>query len=308
MNVEQVLAERRALVDAALERALAPSAGVPPRLAEAMRYAVFSGGKRVRPILALMACEAAGGSPEDALPFACAVELIHTYSLVHDDLPAMDDDELRRGRPTVHVAFDEALAILTGDALLTEAFRIAAGALRDGRAVGTDDAARAAHAARVVGVIAAIAEAAGAAGMVGGQVADLAAEGAPANEELVESIHRRKTAALIAVAVDAGAIAGGASGAVLEALRTYGRTLGLAFQVADDILDATASSAVTGKRERGDAAHGKATYPAVLGVDGARRVARELLGRCLRVLEPLGMRAEPLRALATFVVERAAAG
>src|SRR6185369_5315225 len=161
----------------------------------------FSGGKRVRPILSLMACEAAGGAPERALPFACALELIHTYSLVHDDLPAMDDDELRRGRPTVHVAFDEALAILAGDALLTEAFRLAAaGALTAGL-----------EPARALGVVAAIAVAAGAGGMVGGQVADLEAEGIVADEALVASIHRRKTAALIAAAIEAGAVAGGAS-------------------------------------------------------------------------------------------------
>ena len=296
MNVEQYLAERRAMVEVALERALVPGDGVPPRLHEAMRYAVFSGGKRVRPILSLMACEAAGGAPEQALPFACALELIHTYSLVHDDLPAMDDDDLRRGRPTVHVAFDEALAILAGDALLTEAFRLAAaGAASAGL-----------EPARALGVIAAIAAAAGAGGMVGGQVADLEAEGVAADEALVAAIHRRKTAALLAAAVEAGAVAGGASDDDLRALTTYGEALGLAFQVADDLLDATASTTVTGKREGGDAAHGKATYPAVLGVEGARRVARELLARCLDALAPLGARAEPLRALATFIVERAA--
>jgi geranylgeranyl diphosphate synthase type II len=296
VNVEQYLAERRGMVEAALERALVPTEGVPPRLHEAMRYAVFSGGKRVRPVLSLMACEAAGGAPERALPFACALELIHTYSLVHDDLPAMDDDDLRRGRPTVHIAFDEALAILAGDALLTEAFRLAAdGAL----AVGLEPA----RALRVVG---AIAVAAGAAGMVGGQVADLEAEGVVADEALVASIHRRKTAALIAAAIEAGAIAGGAADDDLRALNVYGQALGLAFQVADDLLDATASTSVTGKREGGDAAHGKATYPAVLGLDGARRVARDLLARCLDAVAPLGARAEPLRALATFIVERAA--
>jgi geranylgeranyl diphosphate synthase type II len=243
-----------------------------------------------------MACEAAGGAAERALPFACALELIHTYSLVHDDLPAMDDDDLRRGRPTVHVVFDEALAILAGDALLTEAFRLAAaGAATAGL-----------EPSRALGVIAVIATAAGASGMVGGQVADLEAEGRAADEALVAAIHRRKTAALLVAAVEAGAVAGGASDDDLRALTTYGQALGLAFQVADDLLDATASTTVTGKREGGDAAHGKATYPAVLGIEGARRVARELLARCLDALAPLGARAEPLRALATFIVERAA--
>jgi geranylgeranyl diphosphate synthase type II len=295
VNLEAYLAERRARVDAALEQALRPREGTPPRLHEAMCYAALSGGKRVRPILALAACEAVPGPPELALPFGCAIEMIHAYSLVHDDLPAMDDDALRRGRPTVHVAFGEATAILAGDALLTEAFRVAAeGALR----VGLDPA-------RALALIATIAGAAGAGGMVGGQAADLEAEGRVTDLAAVEAIHRRKTAALIAAAVDVGALAGGASGGRREALADYGRALGLAFQVADDILDATASTAVTGKREGGDAEHGKATYPAALGVDGARAVARELLARCLAAADALGAPGEPLRAIATFVVERA---
>ncbi len=295
MNLESYLAERRALVDAALEQALRPSEGTPPRLLEAMRYAVLSGGKRVRPILALAACEAAPAAPELALPFGCAVELVHAYSLVHDDLPAMDDDELRRGRPTVHVVYGEALAILAGDALLTEAFRVAADGARQ---AGIDPA-------RALGVIATVAAAAGAAGMVGGQVADLEAEGVVADRATVESIHRRKTAALIAAAVDAGAVAGGADGDRRAALAEYGRALGLAFQIADDILDATAPTAVTGKRVGGDAEHGKATFPGVLGLDGARAAARDLLARCRAAADLLGPTGEPLRAIASFVVGRA---
>ncbi len=296
MNLERYLADRRRLVEHALERALAPSEGIPPRLLEAMRYAVLAGGKRIRPILALASCEAVSAPPERALPFACAVELIHCYSLVHDDLPAMDDDDLRRGRPTVHVAFGEALAILTGDALLTEAFRLAA----DG-AIGAGIPSE-----RAIAIVAAIANAAGAPGMVGGQVADLAAEGRPADLALVESIHRRKTAALIAGAVEAGALAGDARGDTLDALRRYAQAVGLAFQVADDVMDATAPTGVTGKRSGGDAEHGKATYPAVLGLEGARRIAHDLLGQSLDALGPLGDAAEPLRAIARFVVERAA--
>jgi len=295
VNIEAYLAERRAMVEAALEHALGASEGTPPRLLEAMRYAVFSGGKRVRPILALMACEAAPAEPVRALPFACALEFIHTYSLVHDDLPAMDDDDLRRGRPTVHVVFGEALAILAGDALLTEAFRVAANGVEAARV----------EPARALAIVGALATAAGAAGLVGGQVADLEAEGVAANLALVESIHRRKTAALIAAAVEAGAIAGGASDARRSALGAYGHALGLAFQVADDVMDAAAPTAMTGKRTGRDAEHGKATYPAVLGIDGARRAARELLVRCLAAIAPLGAPAEPLRVLATFVVERA---
>ena len=295
MNLEDYLAERRALVEAALELALQPSEGTPPRLLEAMRYAVFSGGKRVRPILALAACEAVPATPALALPFGCAIELVHAYSLVHDDLPAMDDDDLRRGRPTVHVVYGEALAILAGDALLTEAFRVVA---EGARVAGVDPA-------RALDLIGTIAVAAGAGGMVGGQVADLEAEGVVADRALVESIHRRKTAALLAAAVDAGAVAGAATGGRRAALAEYGRALGLAFQIADDILDATAPTAVTGKRVGGDAEHGKATYPAVLGVEGARSVARELLARCRAATDLLGVPAEPLRAIATFVVERA---
>jgi geranylgeranyl diphosphate synthase type II len=295
MNLEAYLAERRTQIEAALEQALRPSESTPPRLLEAMRYAVLSGGKRVRPILALAACEAVPAAPALALPFGCAIELVHAYSLVHDDLPAMDDDELRRGRPTVHVVYGEALAILAGDALLTEAFRVAA---EGARAAGVDPV-------RALDLIATIAVAAGAGGMVGGQVADLEAEGVAADRAVVESIHRRKTAALIAAAVDAGAIAGEATGARRAAFAEYGRALGLAFQIADDILDATAPTAVTGKRVGGDAAHGKATYPAVLGLEGARNAARELLARCLAATAELGAPAEPLRAIARFVVERA---
>jgi geranylgeranyl diphosphate synthase type II len=295
VNVDGYFAEQRARVDAALDRALGPSESTPPRLLEAMRYAVLSGGKRVRPILALAACEAVPAASELAMPFGCAIEMIHAYSLVHDDLPAMDDDELRRGRPTVHVQFGEALAILAGDALLTEAFRMAAEGARE---VGVDPV-------RALAMIATIATAAGAGGMVGGQVADLEAEGRAADRALVEGIHRRKTAALLAAAVDVGALAGGAIGERRAALADYGRALGLAFQIADDVLDATAPTAVTGKRVGGDAAHGKATYPAVLGLDGARAAARALLARCLAATDVLGTSAEPLRAIARFVVERA---
>jgi geranylgeranyl diphosphate synthase type II len=295
VSLESCLAEWRRTIDAALDETLQPSDGTPPRLLEAMRYAVFSGGKRVRPVLALAACEAAGAPSAKAVPFACALEMIHTYSLVHDDLPAMDDDDLRRGRPTVHVVFGEALAVLAGDALLTEAFRVAAAATRR---TGLD-------APRALAIVEVIAAAAGAAGMVGGQTLDLEAAGRPADLPLVEAIHRRKTAALIGAAVETGALAGGAADAILEALRSYGRALGLAFQIADDVLDATAPTAVTGKRVGGDIARGKATYPAVLGVEGARRVAVDLLAQCESALVPLGPAGERLRSLAAFVVERA---
>jgi geranylgeranyl diphosphate synthase, type II len=292
--IERYLSERAALVEAALEDVLRDPRGMPPRLHEAMRYAVLGGGKRIRPVLALAACEASGAEARRALPFACALELIHCYSLVHDDLPAMDDDDLRRGRATVHVVYGDALAILTGDALLTEAFRIAA----EAGTVGVP-------ADRVAATVASIARAAGAPGMVGGQVMDLEAEHAAADLARVEAIHTRKTGALIAAAVDAGAHAAGADAERLAPLGAYRRALGLAFQVADDVLDATAPTAVTGKREHRDAEHGKSTYPSVLGVDGARAVAVELRDRALAALAPVGDAAEPLRAIARFVVGRA---
>jgi geranylgeranyl diphosphate synthase, type II len=295
VSLETDLTAWRAAVDAALEVAFPLDEGTPPRLLEAMRYAVFSGGKRVRPVLTLAACEVVGGSRARAMPFACALELIHTYSLVHDDLPAMDDDDLRRGRPTVHVVYGPALAILAGDALLTEAFRLAAAGARQS---GLDPA-------RALAVVERIAAAAGAAGMVGGQVLDLEATGRVADLDLVESIHRHKTAALIAAAVEAGALAGGASDEQQRALGAYGQALGLAFQVADDLLDATAPTAVTGKRVGRDAEHGKATYPAVVGIEESRRIAAELLERCHGALRSFGPAGERLRALATFVVERA---
>lgn len=296
MTLDASLVSWRTTIDAALDEMLQPNDEAPARLLEAMRYAVFSGGKRLRPVLVLAACEAVGGASAPAVPFGCAIELIHTYSLVHDDLPAMDDDDLRRGRPTVHIVFGEAMAVLTGDALLTAAFRVAAeGAAKSGLAPD-----------RTLAIITAIAGAAGECGMVGGQVQDLEAAGKPADLALVEAIHRQKTGALLGVAVETGALAGGATGPTLHALRSFGGALGLAFQIADDILDA-APTAVTGKRAGRDAEQQKATYPAVLGVDGARRVARDLMEQCHAALEPLGPAGDRLRALASFVVERATA-
>ena len=296
MTLDAALARWRTMIDAALDEILQPGGDAPARLLEAMRYAVFSGGKRIRPVLALAACEAVGGTSAPAMPFACAIELIHTYSLVHDDLPSMDDDDLRRGRPTLHVVFGDAMAVLAGDALLTAAFRVAADGGRHG-GLAPD---------RVLAIIAAIGVAAGERGMVGGQVLDIESAGKAADVQLVEAIHRQKTGALLGVAVETGALAGGATGETLEALRSFSRALGLAFQIADDILDA-APTAVTGKRAGRDAEHQKATYPAVLGVDGARRVACDLMTQCHEALEPLGPAGDRLRALASFVVERAAA-
>jgi geranylgeranyl diphosphate synthase type II len=292
VNWQFYVARRQQQVDRFLERCVAPSAD---RLAEAMRYSLFSGGRRIRPILTLAASEAVGGKIAPALPFACALELIHTYSLIHDDLPAMDDDELRRGKPTSHVVFGEAMAILAGDALLTEAFRIMAEA----------SAKRGAHAGRAVRVIAEVANAAGARGMVAGQAADMDAERAPVDLAAVEWIHVRKTGALIRAAVRAGALLGGARPAQLRRLTRFGELLGLAFQIADDILDAEGTTAVTGKATGRDRVRHKATFPAILGLSAAKQRARELLADALREIRPLGAAAEPLREIARSVVRRA---
>jgi geranylgeranyl diphosphate synthase type II len=258
------------------------------RLRQAIRYSLLAGGKRVRPVLALAAGEVAGATPATVLPFACALEMIHTYSLVHDDLPAMDDDDVRRGRPTSHKVYGDGLAILVGDALLTEAFAVMAGA----RGVST---------ARALRAVIEVATAAGESGMVGGQALDLAAEGVHASLARVRDIHRRKTGALLRAAVRVGGIVGGAGPVLLRRLTSYGEHLGLTFQIADDILDARDDPHADG---RTDDALGKATYPVVLGMAGAERAARRERDAALAALAPLGPRAEPLRAIARYVVSR----
>lgn len=293
MKLEQYLARRQQQIDRFLERCI-PSAQT-DKLTEAMRYSLFSGGKRIRPILALAASDAVGGEVMRVLPFACAIELIHTYSLIHDDLPAMDDDGLRRGKPTSHMVFGEGMAILAGDGLLTEAFRLMA-----------DAAAKAgADPARGLLVLAEVAKAAGARGMVGGQAADMSAENSAADLPTVEWIHIRKTGALIRAAVRAGALLGGAQSDELRRLTRYADCIGLAFQIADDILDAEGSTEMTGKHTGRDQARHKATFPALLGLSAAKERARELLHNSVRELRPFHERAEPLRAIARFVVGRA---
>src|SRR5262245_19621971 len=262
-----------------------------------MRYAVLGGGKRLRPVLALASAEAVGGAGarSKAMPFACALELIHAYSLAHDDLPAMDDDDLRRGRPSLHVRFGEALAILAGDALLTDAIAVMAGAAARGPGVE-----------RTLAIVAEVAVAAGARGMVAGQVADLEHERRRrVSLATVASIHRRKTGALIRAAVRAGAVSAGADDRELALLTTYGEAVGLAFQIADDILDETADATRLGKRGGGDRARGKATFPAVLGVPAARVSARRACARAHRALLAFGSRGAVLGALAERVVARA---
>ena len=265
-----------------------PLSGAPDRLKEAMRYSLLGGGKRLRGCLLLMACEMAGGKVEVALPFAAALEMIHAYSLIHDDLPAMDNDTLRRGKPTNHVVFGEAMAILAGDGLLTHAFEIMAASdhPRAFRALGE------------------IARAAGVGGMLGGQVLDVTNEGAAPEKALVEAIQRGKTAALLTAPVTAGLILGGADEKQIEAGRAYGYHLGMAFQIVDDILDVEGDPALMGKTLGKDAAERKLTWPACVGLDQAKRDAAAHIDAAVKALEVFGGAADDLKNLAFSSLHR----
>jgi geranylgeranyl diphosphate synthase type II len=287
--------DRAALVDSQLRAALCPEEGCPPALLEAMRYSLLAPGKRLRPLLVVLAAEACGGPTAGALPAACAVEMVHTYSLIHDDLPAMDDDDLRRGQPTCHKRFGEALAILAGDGLLTRAFQV----LAEGYPPAT-----AAACCRE------LARGAGMAGMVGGQVDDLAWEKGGGTLADLEDLHLRKTGALFRACLRLGAWAalgeqpGGPSPVLLASLDTYGRCFGLAFQITDDLLDVEGSALATGKRVRKDAGRGKLTYPGFLGVAESRRRADQLREQAREALAPLGPAGGRLAALFQFILER----
>ena len=296
VDLPTYLAARRRAVEEALARLLPPAEAHPPTIHEAMRYSVFAGGKRLRPVLVLAGAEVVGGRLDDVLPTACAFELIHTYSLIHDDLPAMDDDDYRRGRPTSHKVFGEAVAILAGDALLTLAFRLVAESFRDGR---TDPAI-------LPRVLVEIAEAAGTAGMVGGQVVDIQSEGRVVEAAVLEDIHARKTGALIRAAVRTGALLAGAAPAPLAVLTTYGERLGLAFQIVDDILDVEGSLEALGKTAGSDRRKKKATFPALHGLPASKARAAALIAEAKAALVPLGPLAEPLAALADYIMERKA--
>jgi geranylgeranyl diphosphate synthase type II len=284
----------RLQVEAALEASLGPER--PESLREAMRYSLLAGGKRLRPILCLAACELAGGDPALAMPTAVALEMIHTMSLIHDDLPAMDNDDLRRGRPTNHKVYGEANAILAGDALLTRAFEMVAL-----RSPGVP-------AERLLAVVAELSLASGAPGLVGGQVVDLESEGKPVDLDTLEYIHLHKTGALLRACVVSGALVAGAPEPLLEALRTYARGIGLAFQIIDDILDVTASSEVLGKTAGKDLTADKTTYPKLLGLEESRRRAEALVAEAQQALAPWagddGGRAAPLLSLATYITSR----
>ena len=290
-DLKQYLEARRLTVEEALEVALPQQDGPETRVVEAMRYSLFAGGKRLRPILCLAASEAVGGDLEAAMPAGCALEMIHTYSLIHDDLPAMDDDDLRRGKPTNHKVFGEAIAILAGDGLLTEAFVL----LSDYNSLLPE---------RAVQVIGGIAEAASYRGMVGGQVVDILSQNKRADLETVQQMHSRKTAALIAAATESGALAGKGSEAQVAALAQYGRAIGLAFQIADDILDIEGDTELLGKTTGADEARGKVTYPAAVGLERSRQAANEMVNDALAALEGFDDRANPLRSLANYIITR----
>jgi geranylgeranyl diphosphate synthase type II len=292
--LREYLQRRRRLADDALRRWLPGKNEFPPKVHQAMYYSLFAGGKRLRPILTLAATEAVGGRIDDALPLACALELIHTYSLIHDDLPAMDNDDLRRGKPTSHRVFGEAMAILAGDALLTEAFHLMS---RPELMAGVPTRRR-------LRAICEVARAAGSLGMIGGQTMDMACEGKKVNPRLLEYIHTHKTGALLTAAVTTGAILGGASARQYRALQGYGEKMGLAFQVVDDLLDLQGEPRKLGKAARKDQSRGKATYPALYGIAESRRQAETLMKEAVSCLSSLDRRAAPLREIAVFVVKR----
>jgi len=293
MKLPPFFEEDRLAVDAQLEKLLPAESMQPPSIHTAMRYSVFAGGKRIRPILCLETARIFAADVTPALFPGCAIEFIHTYSLIHDDLPALDNDDLRRGKPTCHKKFGEATAILAGDALLTLAFETIAAA-----PVSSE---------RRVAMVTEIAAAAGTVnGMVGGQVADLEAEGRPVGPEMLEYIHRSKTAALIRASIAAGALCAGAPSEDVARLRRFGDTIGWAFQVTDDILDVTESSAALGKTAGKDIAQQKATYPAVFGLERSQQIAKELADSAIAELRGYAEKADHLRAIAEFLVLRRA--
>ena len=296
VELERYLAARRLAVDEALDRHLPPADTYPPRVHEAMRYSVFAGGKRLRPILVIAGAEAAGGHMADVMPVACCFELIHTYSLIHDDLPAMDDDDYRRGRPTSHKVFGEAVAILAGDALLTHALGLVAANFTLGT-VSREAFPR---------VLAEITDAAGAPGMIGGQVVDIESEGARVSPETLEYIHTHKTGALIRAALRVGGLLAGAGDSTLAALTRYGERIGLAFQIVDDILDVEGSLETLGKTAGKDERQQKVTYPGLHGLPASKARAAALTWEAHAALARLGPAAEPLRALADFILNRRA--
>jgi len=293
MELKSYLEEKKYIIDKALDEILYKPEIIPSQIHEAMRYSVFAGGKRLRPILCLAACEAVGGDNDEVLQVACALELIHTYSLIHDDLPAMDNDDLRRGKPTNHIVFGEALAILAGDALLTYAFEII-------NQLGLKTREK----EKFFQVGLEIAKAVGTQGMVGGQVVDMLSENQQITEETLFYIHNYKTGALIKGAIKAGAILGGGRAEQIESLIQYGDNLGLAFQITDDLLDVLGDVEKVGKPIGSDNKNQKATFPAIFGIEKSKNMALEAVEKAEQALITFGKDAQPLRLLARYLLTR----
>ena len=292
-ELKPYIKQKNQIIDASLEKMLQDSLSS-ETLVKAMKYSLMAGGKRIRPVLCLAACETVGGGPEDALAAACALEMIHTYSLIHDDLPAMDNDELRRGKATCHIAFDEATAILAGDALLTLAFEVLS-------SVEFDDKNQTARRLKVIRLIS---SAAGYQGMIQGQMLDITSEGIKLSADELEAMHRLKTGALIETSLNCGAYLGGADRQQRVQLNTYASKIGLAFQVADDLLNVEGNSELMGKAVGTDSLREKSTYPSLLGIQGSREFAKKLVKEALQALEPFDKQANPLRAIAEYIIER----
>ena len=294
MELRIYLNEKRAIVEEALNRFSPRPEGPATDVVEAMRYSLFAGGKRLRPILCMAGASAVGGDESNALPVACALELIHTYSLIHDDLPAMDDDDLRRGKPTCHKVFGDAVAVLAGDGLLTEAFHL----------MGRGDVSGHVSPPVLLEAITMIASAAGYQGMVGGQVVDIQSAGKGVDASLVEFIHTHKTGALITASVASGALIGGGTAGQVASIKSYGQKIGLAFQIADDILDIEGDTRTLGKGVGNDARKKKITFPSILGLEKSKETQQSLIKDAVDLLESFDHRADPLREIAFYIIER----
>ena len=296
VEIKRYLQEKKEIVDSALERYFPGETEFPFTLYKAIRHSLFAGGKRIRPILLIAAFEAVGGKGDGILPFGCALEMIHTYSLIHDDLPGIDNDDFRRGKPTCHKIYGEAIAILAGDALLTEAFRLMTDRSHWGHASYDESL--------ILDVVNKVAQAAGVLGMVGGQVVDVESEGKEVDLPTLQYIHTHKTGAMILVSIQIGAMLGGANEETLKAFTLYGERVGLAFQIADDILNVEGKAVLLGKSTGGDVSKGKATYPSLYGLGESKSRAKELVGLAVDALSHFGPEADPLREIAHFVVLR----
>jgi geranylgeranyl diphosphate synthase type II len=294
LDLTDYLSKKRAVVDLALQSNFPDPSGLLFDIIKAMKYSIFAGGKRLRPILCIAGSEAVGGSDEDVINVACALELIHTFSLIHDDLPMMDDDDTRRGMPTSHKLFGEAVALLAGDGLLIEAFGM----------IASTGVSKFASPAKLLEVISLISHAAGHRGMIGGQVADIKYEGKTADISVVEFIHTHKTGALISSSVVSGAILGGGSSAQIKAIKSYGEKIGLAFQISDDILDIEGDSKLMGKKAGVDSQREKTTYPSVVGLGKSRAIQDNLVSSAVEVLKGFDHRADPLREIAMYIINR----